>query len=69
MFFLSLSIARKYSILHQMDFDWRVYWNNITRGSLTGGDTSQLLRNTLCLIGFDFEGHCIPSSVNLSIVS
>ena len=50
-FFLSWSIARKYSILQQ-----------------TGGDTS-ILRNTLCFIGFDFEGHCIPFFVNLSIVS
>jgi hypothetical protein len=46
---LSLSIARKYSVLQQ-----------------TGGDTSFFA--TLYLIGFVFEGHCIPSFINFSLL-
>jgi hypothetical protein len=49
-FFLSLSIARKYSVLQQ-----------------TGGDTQFFA--TVYLIGFVFEGHCIPSFINFSIAS
>jgi hypothetical protein len=49
-FSLSLSIARKYSVLQQ-----------------TGGDTSIL--RAVYLIGFVFEGHCIPSFINFSIAS
>jgi len=47
---LSLSIARKYSVLQQ-----------------TGGDTSFFCYGVLDWF-FVFEGHCIPSFINFSLL-